>query len=125
MGKPPILKGPQNPGTKENLLYFHLFLEKRAKPPTFLDGSKAPRGRPDPQNDRLSIKSLNPNPPPPIDPSKGPYRPLKKGPHRSAADQGQASAPQKDQAGAVTGPGPDRAAPDPRLGANRAPIGPQ
>ena len=33
-----------------------------AKPPTFLDGSKASRGRPDPQKDRFSVKSLNPNP---------------------------------------------------------------
>ncbi len=37
----------------------------KRKPPTFSDGSKAPRGRPDPQKDRFSVKSLNPNPPNP------------------------------------------------------------
>ena len=35
-----------------------------AKPPTFLDGSKAPRDRPEPQNDRFSPLPLS-------------YRPLK------------------------------------------------
>ena len=46
------LGGPGRPG---NLL-------KRwgMKPPTFLDGFKAPRGRPDPENDRFSAKSKTP-----------------------------------------------------------------
>ncbi len=43
----------------------------RASPPLFLDGSKAPRGRPDQQNDRFSINSLNPH---------------RLHPHRAAAD---------------------------------------
>ena len=45
--------------------------------PTFLKGFWTARGRPEPQNDRFSIKSLNPHLQGPRCPLKGPRGPLK------------------------------------------------